>query len=248
MLWNLTCERGFHSALLEADVTYTLLELLGSSPMQSTKKMPKQTTSTTLLGGGGGGSGGGGAGGGGGGTATTPSLLGSTPSSAAIHVHDGTGATAGGEHSNTPGEDGGGGEIAPDSSNGTGSATSGGAGVGGGLDTGGAVGGTSSSSSGGHAKDDGGKDSKSISHNTEGGARSASPEAAGTGRAPSLEVRRNVLGAVRNLTSYSISDPRLDPKAVMSLLTLIMREYPNERLVEPPLLLFRPPPQSSPRY
>lgn len=154
-------------------------------------------------------------------------------------MHDGTGGTAGGEHSNTPREDAGGGEISPDSSNGAGSATGGGAGVGGGMDTGGVVaGGTSSSGSGGHAKDDGGKDSKSISHNTEGGARSASPEAAGTGRAPTLEVRRNVLGAVMNLTSFSISDPRLDPKAVMSLLTLIMREDPNERCVVNLLLLF----------
>lgn len=214
VLWNLTCERGFHSALLEADVTTTLLELLGSSSMQSTKKIPNPTTSTTM---------------GGGGSATTASLMGSTPSSGAIHVHDGAGSTVGGEHSTIPREEGDMGEHAQDSSNGAGHTTSAGAGVGSGLDAGGAKGG--GASSGGHAKGGGGKVSNMSVEvsNTESGARSASPEADGTGHTPTLEVRRNVLGAVMNLTSFSIADPRLDPKAVMSLLTLIMREDPNER-------------------
>lgn len=217
MLWNLTCERRFHSALLEADVTDTLLELLGSSSTQNTKKIPKQTTSTIIGGGGGGGS------------ATTASLISSTPSSGAVHVHDGASGTAGLEHSIIPGEDGDVGEIAQGSSSGAGSAKSGGAGVGGGLDTGGAVGGgTSSSSSGGLAKGGGGKGSHRVSNDTGGSSRMSSPEAAGTGLTATLEVRRNVLGAVMNLTSFSISDPRLDPKAVMSLLTLIMQEDPKE--------------------
>eukprot|EP00903_Cladosiphon_okamuranus_P019404 g17841.t1 len=218
MLWNLTCERGFHSALLEADVTYTLLELLGSSFMQSTKKISNQTTSTTM--------------GRGGGSATTTSLMGSTPSSGAINVHDGAGGTVGGEHSTAPGEKGDTGEHAQDMSNGAGSTTSAGAGVGSGLDTGGAVGGGASCGSSGGPSTDGGGQVVEESNNTESGAHSASPEVAGTGHAPTLEVRRNVLGAVMNLTSFSISDPRLDPKAVMSLLALVIREDPNESLNE----------------
>lgn len=238
MLWNLTCDRGFHSALLEADVTCTLLELLGASSTQSSKKTPKQTSSTNSMGGDGGGGGGGG-GGAGVGSATTPSLTGSTPSSGATHVHDGAGIPVGGEHSNTPRENGGEDESTHDITNGTGAATIGGAGGGGGggLDTDGAIsGGTSSSSSGGHTKEGGGESSKSVDNNADGvvsGVELASPEAVGSGLIPTLEIRRNVLGAVMNLTSFSIWDPRLDPKAVMSLLTLIMREDPNERYHHP---------------
>lgn len=237
MLWNLTCEHGFHSALLEADVTCTLLELLGSSSVQSTKKNPKQTTSTALAGGGGGGGGGGcgGSGNAGGNRATTASPIGSSPSSGAIHVHDSAGGTGSGEHSgDKPREDTAASESAQDSST-----TSGGAGMGGVLDPGGAIGGgATSGSSGGHTEDDSGKDSKRISDVS--GVGLASPDAAGTGHTPTLEVRRNVLGAVMNLTSFSISDPRLDPKAVLSLLTLIMREDPNERLANTANYLFRP--------
>lgn len=46
---------------------------------------------------------------------------------------------------------------------------------------------------------------------------------------PSLGVRRNVLGALMNLTSSNLSHPKLDPSAVMSLLMLIMQDNPSER-------------------
>lgn len=51
----------------------------------------------------------------------------------------------------------------------------------------------------------------------------------GKGLKPSLQVRRDVLGAVMNLTTSSLSHPRLDPSTVMSLLTLIMQEDPSDR-------------------
>lgn len=241
MLWNLTCERSFHPSLLEADVTYTLLELLGSSSMQSMKKVavaPQSNSAKTL-------GGSGGAGGRRGSVSGASSTKGTTPSStlaggATSDDHSGVPSGGGGESAEGSGGDGdggdGGGGWGGSAADGTGAGGSGG----GGLDTGG--GGTGSSGGIGHAAevDDkeakGGDSSGKLLQGGGGGGVSAGVGLAGSAEAddagnnkPSLQVRRNVLGAVMNLTSMSISDPRLDPKAVMSLLTLIMREDPNER-------------------
>lgn len=226
MLCNLTCERGFHSALLEADVTYTLLELLGSSSISSTKKnaeLPSKdesTMSVTL---------GGGVVGGSRASGVSTALKGSAQSSGAAPLDSNRTSI------NAPGAAGG--ESARDSSSGGVAESTTGEGVGaaetivviGGNPAGG------SNAGGGHAADTaGGKGPKSKnSSNSPGGRGSGvglvAAEAAGAGRKPSLHVRRNVLGAVMNLTSMSIEDPRLEPSAVMSLLTLIMHEDPNER-------------------
>lgn len=225
MLWNLTCERGFHSTLLEAGVTGTLLELLGPPSTQSMKKVTQQTKSIAAIGGGGG------VGGvGGGGSAGSRTTMDSKTSVVTRRRGSGSSGTASGEHGNNP--SGGGSENAQDGSSGIGSPPGGGGAVGSGPDAVGAIGGGTTSSGSGHIADAGGKGSKSDDVSTGGGvpgAGLAATEVAGMGHKPSLEVRRNVLGAVMNLTSLSISDPRLDPSAVMSLLTHITREDPIER-------------------
>lgn len=220
MLWNLTCEHDFHSALLEAGVTCTLLELLGSSSINNAKKannqqqeqQPDSNAAASIRGVGNG------SGGGGGGVSATDASVSGTQSGAALLDEGGVGPVSGGETESA--QDGSSGDVGP--------ATSGASGVGSGPEAS-----TATSGSDGHTADAVGEGSTRRSSSSTGervaSARLEAVEAVSMGRKPSLEVRRNVLGAVMNLTSLSISDPRLDPSAVMSLLTLIMHEDPNER-------------------
>ncbi|CAM9705796.1 unnamed protein product [Ectocarpus sp. 8 AP-2014] len=220
MLWNLTCEHEFHSALLEAGVTCTLLELLGSSSINNAKtankqqqeQQPDSNAAASMRGvGNGSGSGGGGV------SATDASVSGTQSSGVALLDDGGVGAVSGGETESA--QDGSSGDVGP--------ATSGAGGVGSGPEAN-----TATSGSDGHTADAVGQGATRRSSSSTGervaSARLEAVEAVSMGRKPSLEVRRNVLGAVMNLTSLSISDPRLDPSAVMSLLTLIMHEDPNE--------------------
>ncbi|CAN0262976.1 unnamed protein product, partial [Ectocarpus sp. 12 AP-2014] len=218
MLWNLTCEHDFHSALLEAGVTCTLLELLGSSSINNAKKasnqqqeqQPDGNAAASIRGVGNGSGDGGGVG------ATDASVSG-TQSGAALLNDGGVGPVSGGETESA--QDGSSGDMGP--------ATSGASGVGSAPEAS-----TATSTSDGHTADAVGEGSTRRSSSSSGervaSARLQAVEAVSMGRKPSLEVRRNVLGAVMNLTSLSISDPRLDPSAVMSLLTLTMHEDPNE--------------------
>lgn len=227
MLWNLTCEHDFHSALLEAGVTCTLLELLGSSSINNAKKANKQQSDSNAAASSGGVGNGSGGGGGGGGVGTTDASVSGSQSSGAALLDDGRVGAVSGDGSESA-QGGGSGDVGP--------ATSGASGVGSGPEAS-----TATSGSGGHTTDAVGNGSTRESSSSTGervaNARLEAVEAVSMGRKPSLEVRRNVLGAVMNLTSLSISDPRLDPSAVMSLLTLIMHEDPNERYSQTPLLL-----------
>ncbi|CAM9232465.1 unnamed protein product, partial [Ectocarpus sp. 13 AM-2016] len=218
MLWNLTCEHDFHSALLEAGVTCTLLELLGSSSINNAKKannqqqeqQPDSNAAASVRGVGNSSGDGGGVG------ATDASVSGTQPGAALLN-DGGVGPVSGGETESA--QDGSSGDVGP--------ATSGAIGVGRGPEAS-----TATSARNGHTVDAVGEGSTRRSSSSTGervaSARLQAVEAVSMGRKPSLEVRRNVLGAVMNLTSLSISNPRLDPSAVMSLLTLIMHEDPNE--------------------
>lgn len=228
MLYNLTCEREFHPALLDAGITYTLLELLGpcqrpvgvshaTAPVRATNNSPTPPGNITTTGAGAG---------------VAPN--GSLP----------TGAQTSGE--NRPGEGG----STQDSStavNRRNPPSNAGSGGGGGVEAPLPTAGADAAGKGGGKTGFGGEpeegrvfdklssgDGEGISVvDVDGGGAAGVSVVAGGGKGhkPSLRVRRNVLGAVMNLTTSSLSHPRLDPSAVMSLLTLIMQEDPSERYV-----------------
>lgn len=228
MLYNLTCERGFHPALLQADITYTLLELLGPSQRAVSRVPPASRnvhTSSSSTNAATAGSG-----------AMTPPL--SSPNGVKCH-----GSTLHAADGGTKSQAREGGDSAQDGNIGL---PSGGAGTATGNSRGSVedaanigkvtIDSESINSSGGVFDQLGLQDGQAgvsavevASGGVSGGGVGGGDVGGGTGHKPSLQVRRDVLGAVMNLTSWSLSHPRLEPSVVMSLLALIMQEDPSER-------------------
>ena len=247
MFFNLTCERAFHPALLGADIASTLLELLcpstrGASGESTGSRNNDPASAATPAEGRGEGEGGEGG-------AATDSTHGDASTAGSPKGVD-NGDQAANDDQNKPGfenaqESG----VVEASSRGEGGSettpstlvTNAGAAADGGHS---AITGNSmirdaidSQSSSGpfnkHRTNDG--TARGISDTKGGGAPGRSSDGVTGGvmaQRPSLQVRRDVLGAVMNLTTSSLEHERLDPSAVMCLLTLIIHEDPNERCVQ----------------
>lgn len=252
VLFNLTCERALHPALLAADIASTLLELLCPSQRgvsresAGSRNSDAARTTAAAAGGGGGGEGGERGGGGGGGNAATtddthgasttgPPKSNGVESSGDANVDQKTSSFENEQESGagveTSGREEGSGTtplaIAPDvTADGhiTTSAAKGTRAI------------DSDPTSGPFNKHRSDDDMRGISgaKGLPGGGGSSDSIAGGSVMAqrPSLQVRRNVLGAVMNLTTSSLEHQRLDPSAVMCLLTLIIHEDPNERCAD----------------
>lgn len=261
MLYNLTCEREFHPFLLDADITYSLLELLGPSgrgasraPRGGARNAPPSPTASTPVTTGGGESNGGGPDPGGGLKSAVRGRGGNT-----VSVGGGIGSVAvdGGMGSSSGGMTGSlveapyfssaarvGSEDALDTSVNDMASN---------VVVGGGDGDDDDDDDDDSDADDGSAfdtrasldDAKGLSAVdavaaavgvgsggvASGGGGSGNGGGGGTGDRPNLLVRRYVLGAVMNLTSSSLSHTSLEPSAVMSLLTLIMQEDSTERFV-----------------
>lgn len=187
MLYNLTCERSFHPALLDAGITYTLIDLLGASKFAPTRaraaRAAHNSTSPAVAG-----------------VAVASSPDGSAGTKTAV------GKTAMGEAGENFGPDG------AASSNTAMSPT---------VDTGNEGAGEGSRVKDEEMFDETGDDVAGTLVG-KGGHK-------GIRNMASLCVRRSVLGALMNLTTATLSHPRLDPSAVMTLLTLVVQEDNAER-------------------
>lgn len=269
MLFNLTCERALHPALLGADIASTLLELLCPSQRGLSRESAgsrnsdaANTTTTAAAGGGEGGGGGEGDEGSAATTADTHGALVTGPPESGGGLEESSGGGDGDRNDANDGDqqkptsfenpqesgvlsgvkevsgrgEGLEGTTHPPPAIPTGAAAA--AAVDGHVTAGAAKGARALDSdtiSGPFTKHRPGNDSiRGIS-----GAKGLPPGGGGSpdsiagggvmAQRPSLQVRRNVLGAVMNLTTSSLEHQRLDPSAVMCLLTLIIHEDPNER-------------------
>ena len=262
VLFNLTCERALHPALLGADIASTLLELLCPSQRglsgESTGSRNSDVANTTTTVAAGGGEGGGG-GGSAATTADTHGALATGPPESGGGLEESGGGGGGGDDANdgdqqkptsfeNPQEsgvilgveevsgrgEGPGGTTHPPSAISTGAAAASDGHVTAGTAKG-ARALDSEAISGPFTKPRPGNDSRRGISGAKGlpaGGGGGADGIAGGGvmaQRPSLQVRRNVLGAVMNLTTSSLEHQRLDPSAVMCLLTLIIHEDPNER-------------------
>lgn len=219
MLYNLTCERRFHSALLNAGITFTLLELLEPSQHRALTRVGVSRGAHNSVKS----SGGAAAAGVAISTAVSTAAAGAKAPSASI---SGTGGAVGREGTQDSAV-----SLRRSPSGGT-RAEAGTSSAPNGV----AIGSTADASDEGVGPQgpqttDDFFDSFEVQQSTmvhSGGVEGAGGSAKGQQR-PSLSVRQNVLGALMNLTTASLSHPRLDPSAVMSLLTLITQEDPSER-------------------
>lgn len=220
MLYNLTCERAFHPTLLEAGITYTLLELL--EPSQGVASRGPVTAprgahtphgpSNPKTGGG-----------------VVVGALKTTGSKSVVETRPG------GNDVQDGGAGPGAGLEVPGAAAATDAAEGGSTVHAGGKSTQGAD--MEPTGAGGTIKQPEPQDGKRGSLVSEtiagvgsgGGSGGGGAGGEGGGSRASLRVRRNVLGAVMNLTTSSLSHPKLDPSMVMSLLTLLMQEDPTER-------------------
>lgn len=245
MLYNLTCERSFHPALLEAGITYTLIDILGTSTITSTSagggpttKVPLPNATTSL------------------GAAGVAARTSPPPERLTILRH----ATVGSIKTLTIAEPGGSdsaGDLvssnhqaptAADMSKDKGGVTRGDSGSraeesgGGGRvfqelcqnpqDVGGGKsGGMSDAADTIDGGSDDGDDHDGSGGGDGGGGGGGGGQNKGAAHKTSLQVRQNVLGALMNLTTASLSHPRLEPSAVMTLLTLVTQEDCSERYV-----------------
>lgn len=199
MLYNLTCERSFHPALLDAGITYTLIDLLGASKLAPTRARAARVAQSSIL----------------------PAAVG-VAAAASPDGSAGTKTTTGkipvgesdtGEKSNPNG---------PASSNTAASST---------LDAGKGGAGEGSRAEEEEMFDELATQDKmgASGINDVAGTLGGNGGHKGTASKASLCVRRSVLGALMNLTTATLSHPRLDPSAVMTLLTLVVQEDTTER-------------------
>lgn len=224
MLYNLTCQRSFHQALLEAGITYTLLDLLGPSKCAVTRAAFARVAQTT----------------------NSPAATGATNPAAVVRA----GTTAappngapGARKMASAGEAAGHGDEGTadglgDTHQSTGSSDANGAAK--------TKGNTNVVEATGNAVErdgseiDGVRMFDSLEAQETASKSTIVADAGGVGGGgdgdkkgptskPSLRVRRSVLGALLNLTTASLSHPMLDPSAVVSLLTLVIQDDNGER-------------------